>query len=169
VGEPTSAGLAYRFESRALNRLLGRGGRIADTPDPARYFAVFRRLRNEYDSRFHYGFMLPVNLLLNGVVNHPIYSESRVPQMAPLAIFNREREFWRVRAAISIVRRADTAIEDRLLQLYSDFGVSLIVISPELVDSGYLDGAEFNRQLKDALFFTAEVQLEPACQPAAVA
>ncbi len=78
------AGFAYRFESRPLNRLLGRGGRMADTPDPSRYAALFRRLRSEYGGQLRYGFMLPINLLLDGVVAHPIYHERRVPQMAPI-------------------------------------------------------------------------------------
>jgi hypothetical protein len=41
---PVCAGRPYPMDLRCLNRLLGRGGRIADTPDPHRYAAVFRRL-----------------------------------------------------------------------------------------------------------------------------
>jgi hypothetical protein len=145
-------GFAYRFESRPVNRLLGHGGRMADTPDPSRYAALFRRLRGEYGGRLRYGFMLPVNLLLNGVVAYTIYHECRVPQMAPMALFVRQGRFWNVQAVISVMRSDDPAMADKLIRLYGDFGVRLIVLTPNMVDSGYLNGEEFDRQVKEALF-----------------
>ncbi len=111
--DPSSvAGYAYRFESRPVNRLLGRGGRMADTPDPCRYAALFRRLRSEYGGQLRYGFMLPINLLLSGVVAHPIYHERRMPQMAPLALFVRQGRFWSVRAVIWVMSAGDPAMAD---------------------------------------------------------
>ncbi len=146
------AGFTYRFESRPVNRLLGRGGRMADTPDPSRYATLFRRLRSEYGGQLRYGFMLPVNLLLSGVVAHPIYHERRVPQMAPMALFVRQGRFWSVRAVILVMSGGDPAMADKLAQLYADFGVKLLVLSRATVDSGHLNGDEFDRQLKLALF-----------------
>jgi hypothetical protein len=157
------AGFAYRFESRPVNRLLGRGGRTADTPDPSRYAALFRRLRSEYGGQLRYGFMLPVNLLLSGVVAHPIYHERRVPQMAPMALFVRQGRFWSVRAVISVMSRGDPAMADRLALLYANFEVKLLVLTPDMVDCGFLHGEEFGRQVKDALFPTCNTQpLAPA-------
>jgi hypothetical protein len=156
------AGFAYRFESRPVNRLLGRGGRLADTPDSSRYAALFRRLRSEFGGQLRYGFMLPVNLLLSGVVAHPIYHERRVPQMAPMALFVRQGRFWSVRAVISVMIAGDPAMVDKLAQLYADFGVKLLVLTPDMVDSGF-NGEEFDRQVKDALFTSCDIQpLAPA-------
>jgi hypothetical protein len=145
-----AAGFAYRFESRPVNRLLGQGGRMADTPDPCRYAALFRRLRSEFGGQLRYGFMLPVNLLLSGVVAHPIYHERRVPQMAPMALFVRQSRFWSVRAVISVMSAGDPAMADKLIGLYADFGVKLLVLTPDMVDSDYLNGEEFGRQVQDA-------------------
>jgi hypothetical protein len=157
------AGFAYRFESRPVNRLLGRGGRIADTPDPSSYAAVFGRLRSQYGGQLRYGFMLPVNLLLSGVVAHPMYHERRVPQMAPMALFVRQGRFWSVRAVISVRSGGDPAMADKLVQLYADFGVKLLVLTLDMVDCGFLDGEEFGRQVKDALFPACDTQpLAPA-------
>jgi hypothetical protein len=157
------AGFAYRFESRPVNRLLGRGGRMADTPDPSRYAAVFRRLIGEYDRRLRFGFMLPVNLLFSGVIAHPIYHERRVPQMAPMALFVRQGRFWSVRAVISVMSAGDPAMEDKLIRLHADFGVKLLVLTPDMIDSDYLAGEEFDRQVKDALFPACDTQpLAPA-------
>jgi hypothetical protein len=158
-----AAGFAYRFESRPLNRLLGRGGRMADSPDPSRYATLFRRLRSEYGGQLRYGFMLPVNLLLSGVVARPIYHERRVPQLAPMAMFVRQGRFWSVRAVISVMSAGDPSMADRLIGLYADFGVKLLVLTPELVDSDYVDGEEFARQVKNALFPACDNQpLTPA-------
>jgi integrase len=83
VNGPISARGPYPFDLRNLNRLIGRGGRIADTHDPIRYAELLRRLLRQSGNRLRYGFMLPVNLLLDGVVEHAIYRSQ--PSLAWLA------------------------------------------------------------------------------------
>ncbi len=57
----------------------------------------------------------------------------------------------------------DPAMVDKLVQLYADFAVKLLVLTPDLVDSGYLNGEEFGRQVKEALFPACDTQpLAPA-------
>jgi hypothetical protein len=48
VNGPVRARGPYPFDLQNLNRLIGRGGRIADTSDPVRYAAVLRTLLRQY-------------------------------------------------------------------------------------------------------------------------
>ena len=66
VNGPIRSRGPYPFDLRNLNRLIGRGGRIADTHDPTRYATVLRRLLRQYGNSLRYGFMLRVNVLLDG-------------------------------------------------------------------------------------------------------
>jgi hypothetical protein len=157
------------MDMRSLNRLLGRGGRIADTPDPHRYAAVFRRLVRQFGDRLRYGFMFPVNLLLEGVVHHPIYHEPRIPQLATLALFREEDELWRVRAVLA-VRRSPCAAEERemfekLAALYSDFGVELLVLKAQMIDNGYLKSDEFMHQVTRAILARDSATSQPPPSP----
>jgi len=160
------------LDLRTLNRLLGRGGRIADTPDPARYATVFRRLLRQFGDRLRYGFMLPVNLLLEGVVDHAIYHEPRVPQLAGLVLFRQQDGLWWVQAALAVRGTApdETAMSQKLTALYGDFGVELLVLTPEMIDGGYLQSDEFANRLNQAVFShqcKPPPPPTPACQVAA--
>ena len=146
---------AYTFDQRSLNRLLGRGGRIADTPDPDRYAAIFRRLIRQFGDRLRYGFMLPANLLLDGVVDHSIYNQRRVPQLAAMTVFREQQRLWQARAVLAVRTPDEPVMSQKLTALYGDFGVELLVLSPEMLDSGYLKADEFNHRLKHALFSDA--------------
>ena len=102
VSGPIRARGPYPFDLRNLNRLIGRGGRIADTHDPMRYAAVLRRLLRQFGNSLRYGFMLPVNLLLDGVVDHALYHEPRVPQLTAMTLFREQHGLWRVRAVLAV-------------------------------------------------------------------
>jgi hypothetical protein len=149
-----SAGSPYPFDLRTLNRILGRGGRIADTSDPKRYAAVFRRVLRQFGDRLRYGFMLPVNLLLEGVVDHSIYHEPGIPQLVPLTLFREQDGLWWARAVLVVVGSPGLADEmsQKLAALYGDFGVELLALSTEMVDAGYLHSGEFARRVKQAVF-----------------
>jgi hypothetical protein len=149
-----SAGRPFPFDLRTLNRILGRGGRIADTSDPKRYAAVFRRVLRQFGDRLRYGFMLPVNLLLEGVVDHAIYHEPGIPQLATLALFRELDGLWWVRAVLMVSGLPGMADElpQKLAALYGDFGVELLALTVEMVDSGHLQTGEFARQVKQAVF-----------------
>ena len=159
----------YPFDLRNLNRLIGRGGRIADTHDATRYATVLRRLLRQFGNSLRYGFMLPVNVLLDGVVDHAIYHEPRVPQLTAMAIFRQQYGLWRVRAVLAV--RGDTpnelAISVKLATLYGDFGVELLVVTPEMIDDGYLQSDEFADRLNQAIFSHRNMPPQaptPACQ-----
>jgi hypothetical protein len=132
------AGSPYPFDLRTLNRILGRGGRIADTPDPMRYTAVFRRVLRQFGDRLRYGFMLPVNLLLEGVVDHAIYHEPGVPQLAALTLFREQGGLWRVQAVLVVSGLSGMADElsEKLAALYGDFGVELLALTVGTIGSG---------------------------------
>jgi hypothetical protein len=149
-----SAGSPYPFDLRTLNRFLGRGGRIADTSDPMRYAAVFRRVLRQFGDRLRYGFMLPVNLLLEGVVDHTIYHESGVPQLAALTLFREQDGLWWARAVLVVVGSPGLTDEmaEKLAALYGDFGVELLTLTAEMIDTGYLQTGEFARRVKQAVF-----------------
>src|SRR5271170_2502602 len=155
LDRPVRGGGAYTFDQRSLNRLLGRGGRIADTPDPDRYAAIFRRLIRQFGDRLRYGFMLPANLLLDGVVDHAIYNERRVPQLAAMTIFREQQRLWQAQAVLAVRTADEPVMSQKLTTLYGDFGLDLLILSPEMIDSGYLKAEEFNRRLKHALFSDA--------------
>jgi hypothetical protein len=166
------AGVPYPFDLRNLNRLIGRGGRIADTPDPMRYAAVLRRLLRQYRERLRYGFMLPANLLLDGVVEHSLYNEPRVPQLTGMTVFAQSHGLWRVRAALAVRGGTpdESAMSQKLIALYGDFGLELIVLTPEQVDDGYLQSNEFGMRLDQAICFQENNPPQPptpACQVAA--
>jgi len=146
-------GILCPFDPRTLNRLLGRGGRIADTPDPARYATVFRRLVHQFGNRFRYGFMLPVNLLLEGVIDHAIYHEPRVPQLTAMTVYGEENGQWRVRTVLGLKGGAldEPGMPEKLTSLYGDFGVGMLVLTPQMIDEGYLRTDEFAEQLNHAL------------------
>ena len=139
------SGGPYRFDSRAIARLLGHGGRIADTADPARYAALFRRIRGQFEARLRYGFVIPVNLMISGIIRHPVYHERRVPQMVPLALFANSNGFWSLRAAVWIVPGDDPAMPEKLEELYGAFDVPLLLLTPGQIDSGYLAREDFER------------------------
>jgi hypothetical protein len=169
---PIRAGGPYPFDLRDLNRLIGRGGRIADTPDPIRYATVFRRLIRQYGNRLRFGFMLPVNLLLDGVVDHSIYHEPRVPQLTGLSMFGTSDGLWRVRAVLAVkdCTPDESAMSEKLVALYGDFGLELLVLTPQQVDGGYLQTDEFGRRLDQAIYFGVNRPPQapaPACQVAA--
>jgi hypothetical protein len=107
---------------------------IADTTHPSRYAALLRCLRGDYFSVLRYGFMLPVNLLLDGVIYHPVYHERRIPQMAPMSIFVEEAGLWSAKIVISASANFDPVMQEKLSQLYTDFGVKLIVLPPARID-----------------------------------
>ena len=104
--------------------------------------------------------MLPANLLLDGVVDHSIYNERRVPQLAAMTVFREEQRLWRAQAVLTVRGSADEpAMCRKLTSMYGDFGVGLLVLSPEMIDSGYLKADEFDCRLKQALF--SDTQLTP--------
>ena len=150
----SSAGGPYPFDLRTLNRILGRGGRIADTSDPKRYAAVFRRVLRQFGDRLRYGFMLPVNLLLEGVVDHAIYHEPGIPQLATLTLFREQDGLWWVRAVLMVSGLPGMADElpEKLAALYGDFRVELLALTVEMIDTGYLQTGEFARRVKQAVF-----------------
>ena len=152
LDRPVRGGGAYNFDQRSLNRLLGRGGRIADTPDPERYAAIFRRLIRQFGDRLRYGFMLPANLLLDGVVDHAIYNERRVPQLTTLAVFSQQQGLWQFRTALTVRSAFEPDMCRKLATLYGDFGVPLVLLTPEMIDGGYLKTDEFADRVKQALF-----------------
>ena len=154
VNGPLRARGSYPFDRRNLNRLIGRGGRIADTHDPERYAALFRRLIRHFGDHLRYGFMLPVNLVLDGVVDHPLYHEPRVPQLTPMALFQEQHAVWRARAALAVrgTSRQEIAMSEKLVTLYGDFGVEMLVLTPEMIDDGYLQTDEFADRLDQAVF-----------------
>jgi hypothetical protein len=160
-----SAGSPYPFDLRTVNRILGRGGRIADTADPKRYAAVFRRVLRQFGDRLRYGFMLPVNLLLEGVVDHAIYHEPGVPQLAPLTLFREQDGLWWVRAALMVsgLPGMPDELPEKLVALYGDFGVELLVLTVEMIDTGYLQTGEFARRVKQAVFSPPQPP-KPTCQ-----
>jgi hypothetical protein len=169
---PISTRGPYPFDLRNLNRLIGRGGRIADTHDPFRYAAVLRRLLRQFGDSLRYGFMLPVNLLLDGVVEQAIYHEPRVPQLTAMTLFREQHGLWRVRAVLAV--RGDSpdepAMSEKLTALYGDFGVEMLVLTPEMIDGGYLLTDEFANRLNQAVFSHENIPPQPptpACPIAA--
>ena len=152
LDRPVRGGGAYTFDQRTLNRLLGRGGRIADTSDPDRYAAIFRRLIRQFGDRLRYGFMLPANQLLDGVVDHAIYNERRVPQLTTLAVFSQQQGLWQFRTALTVRSACEPDMCRKLATLYGDFGVPLLLLSPEMIDGGYLKTDEFAHRLKQAIY-----------------
>ena len=173
VNGPIRAHGPYPFDLQNLNRLIGRGGRIADTYDPARYAELLRRLLRQFGDHLRYGFMLPVNLLLDGVVDHAIYQQPRIPQLTGMTVFREQHGLWRVQAVLSV--RSDSSEElarsEKLSVLYRNFGVELLVFTPELIDSGYLKTDEFADRLNQVIFSHENIPPQPptpACQIAAV-
>lgn len=159
-----------RFDARTLDRVVGRGGRVTDTPDPIRYAAVFRRLYRKFGNAVRYGFMLPVNELLSGAVHHPTYHAARVPQMAPLLVLKSQDRLWAARAALFVRVEPDAdseelAIERKLIGFYADHGVEPLVLRPQLVDEGYLDTCDFARRLKRAVYAPCIVPPQPLPTP----
>ena len=141
---PASRGWDVRrpchIDRALVARVLGRCGHVTDTPDPQRYATLFNRLWSKYGSRFRYGFMVPVNLLLEGALRHPTYHEKRVPQMASLVILKRQQQVW---AAVTVlwVRQEpqdsdELAMEQKLISFYGDFGVEMLVLRPDQIDQG---------------------------------
>jgi len=162
----------YLLDLRNLNRLIGRGGRIADTHDPSRYAELLRRLLRQFGDRLRYGFMLPANVLLDGVIDHPIYHEPRVPQLTGMTLFREQHGLWRVRVVLAIRGGTsdEAAMSEKLAVLYGDFGVELLVLTPEMIDDGYLQTDEFANRLNQALFFQENIPPQPptpACDVAA--
>ncbi len=159
----------YPFDLRNLNRLIGRGGRIADTHDPVRYAGVLRRLLRQFGNRLRYGFMLPVNLLLDGVIEHAIYHEPRVPQLTAMTLFREQHGLWRVQAVLVVSGGTpeEPTMSEKLTALYSDFGVEMLVLMPEMIDGGYLQSEEFAIVLNQALFAHESIPPQPptpSCQ-----
>jgi hypothetical protein len=172
VNSPIRVRGPYPFDLRNLNRLIGRGGRIADTHNPIRYAAVLRRLLRQFGNSLRYGFMLPVNVLLDGIVDHAIYHEPRVPQLTAMAIFRQQYGLWRVRAVLAVRGDApdESAMSEKLAALYGDFGVELVVLTPEMIDGGYLQIDEFAERLNQAVFSHENIPPRPptpACRIAA--
>ena len=167
VNGPTRIPRPYPFDLRSLNRLIGRGGRIADTHDPERYVALFRRLIRHFGDHLRYGFMLPVNLILDGVVDHPLYHEPRVPQLTPMALFQEQHALWRARAALAVrgTSRQEIAMSEKLVTLCGDFGVEMIILTPKMIDGDYLHSDEFADRLNDALFFHSNLPPQPPTSP----
>ncbi len=142
------------LESVLLNRILGRCGRVADTSDPTRYGAVVAATLQRFRRRLRCGQMVPVNLVLEGVVHHPIYRQKQTPQMAPLMLFKQEDDVWLARAVLFIRPERDEAHrpEADLVSLYADFGVEPLILRPPLIDAGYLDSSDFKRRLARAFY-----------------
>lgn len=164
-----SRGCAYRFDQKGLSRLLGRGGRIADTPHPSQYAALLRGLRSKCFSGLRCGFMLPVNLLIDGVIHHPVYHQRRVPQMAPMAIFAQEAGFWSVKLVIWVAEDTNPRMRQRLVQLYGDFGVKVLILTPYQIAGGIVDGEEFMQILRQEVDPIFHQEISRTNQPAAVA
>jgi hypothetical protein len=167
VNGPIRSRGPYPFGLRNLNRLIGRGGRIADTHDPVRYAAVLRRLLRQFGNSLRYGFMLPVNLLLGGIVEHAIYHKPRVPQLTAMTLFREQHGLWRVRAVLAV--RGDMpdepAMSEKLATLYGDFGVGLLAITPESIDDGYLQTEEFTDRVNQAVFSRGNTPPLPPVPP----
>jgi hypothetical protein len=64
----------------------------------------------------------------------------------------------------------EPAMSEKLAILYGDFGVELLVLTPEMIDDGYLQSDEFADRLNQALFFHENIPPQPptpACHVAA--
>ena len=61
-------------------------------------------------------------------------------------------------------------MSEELVTLYGDFGVELLVLTPEMIDNGYLQSDEFDNRLNEALFSRSNLPPQPpapACDVAA--
>lgn len=165
------AGRPPSFSTTEVNRLLGRCGRVADTSDPDRYVIVFRKLSDRFGRRLRYGFMVPINLVLYGVVHHPLYANKRLPQLAPLVLFKQEDDAWTARAVVSIrqsiadLRSELPLVEEELTSLYADFGVEHLVLRPELVEGDYLHSPDFKRRVSRAVYAPCALPPQPLPTP----
>jgi hypothetical protein len=156
-----------RIEGDLLDRILGRCGRVADTPDPRRYAMLFAAARELFGRRMRWGMMVAVNLFLEGVVYHPVYREKRIPQMAPLALFKRNRDLWTARTVLFVRpegTNGDTS-EAEIVSLYADFEVEALILRPERIDSGYLDTPDFRCRLNRAVYAPCAVPPQPQPTP----
>lgn len=170
---PASAkcGSVRTFTTTVLNRLLGRCGRIADTSDPDRYMILFRKLTGRFGHRLRYGFVVPINLALDGVVHHRLYVNKQLPQLAPLMLFKRENDAWMARAVLSIrqtvtdLHSEPEQIEVQLTTLYADFGVEHLVLRPELLEGEYLHSSDFRRRVSRAVYAPCALPPQPLPTP----
>jgi len=115
---------------------------------------VFRRVLRQFGDRLRYGFMLPVNLLLEGVVDHAIYHEPGIRSWQHWTLFREQDGLWWVRAVLMVSGFPVwlTNLPEKLATLYGDFGVELLVLTTEMINAGHLQTGEFARQVKQAVF-----------------
>jgi hypothetical protein len=166
---PDRCGFARGFDTATLARLLGRSGRVADTAHSEHYAAIFGKLAHRFGRRLRFGFMVPMNLVVEGIVRHPMYMTKRLPQLAPLVLFKQENDSWTARAVVSVTTatEGDTQhqILERLTTLYADCGVEHLVIGIELLQSGYLDTGDFKRRLGRAVYSPCVLPPQPLPTP----
>ena len=165
---PDHRGYARGFDIATLARLLGRSGRVADTAHPEDDAAIFRKLAQRFGRRLRFGFMVPMNLVIEGIVHHPLYMTKRLPQLAPLVLFKQDDDSWTARAVISVTTGPQFAQQQTLEQLttlYADCGVEHLVLSVELLQSDYLETGDFRRRVGRAVYSPCVLPPQPLPTP----
>ena len=65
------------------------------------------------------------------------------------------------RFAVRGTSRQEIAMSEKLVTLYGDFGVEMLVLTPEMIDDGYLQTDEFADRLDQAVFSRGNIPPQP--------